>query len=382
VSIVQTRYTPVPTITARSGELLDVATIHEGIDTWDPVGLMETTHCMTTDSVALFPCPPTVMPVITQSASATATTGGTLAAGTYRAKVTAVNSRGETVASNEISQTTTGAASTVIFNWPNATGETGYKVYLTNGAANSEAVYVSRPADSTSYVLTAWPPAGSAAGTPTTANTAVVSTTKTFSLPSWQDGFRFAVYGGLACKGPSYNGEQGLADLKDTFLANESVGVERAFLTTRFVAGAGWAAPTDITPAGGAVSPVAGLALLEGDAAGKYAGVPTIHAPRAVGTMLTQNGAMVRVGNQFFSGQGSKVASGGGYGDPNSGPTGTAPAAGEMWMYASGEVVLARGEVFARTELDRTTNDVYTLVERLYVGAIDCYTAAIRVKVI
>lgn len=375
MSVVQTTYFPAPTLTARAGELLDVASVHEGISTWEPTALFETTHCMTTDAVALFPCPPTTMPAIVQSASGTATTGGTLPAGTYRAKVTAVNSRGETIASNEISQTTTGAASTVTFNWPNATGETGYRVYITNGAAGSQAAYVSVPADTTTYTLTSWPPSGSTAKTPPTSNTAVVSQSKTFSLPSWRDGFRFAVYGGLACKGPSYNGEQGLSDLKTTFAMNESVGVERAFMTT------GFAGAPDITPASGAVSAVVGLGLLEGDAAGKYAGVPTIHAPRVVGTLFTQNGAMVREGNKFYTGQGSKVASGGGYGDPNLGPTGAAPAAGEMWMYASGEVVLARGEVIAHTELDRTTNDVYTLVERLYVGAIDCYTAAIRVKV-
>jgi hypothetical protein len=42
---------------------------------------------------------------------------------------------------------------------------------------------------------------------------------------------------------------------------------------------------------------------------------------------------------------------------------------------------VARSDVFSSSDIDRVTNDVYVLVERTYVAAVDCYTAAVRVKV-
>jgi hypothetical protein len=64
---------------------------------------------------------------------ATATSGGTVAAGTYWVKVTAKNAQGETLGSSVASITTTGATSTItitIFTIPNATQ---YNVYMASG---------------------------------------------------------------------------------------------------------------------------------------------------------------------------------------------------------------------------------------------------------
>lgn len=74
------------------------------------------------------------------SAPSTATTGGTLAAGTWRYYVTALNANGETNVSNEVSQVTTGSTSTVTLTWGAVTGATGYKVYRTavGGATGTE----------------------------------------------------------------------------------------------------------------------------------------------------------------------------------------------------------------------------------------------------
>lgn len=63
------------------------------------------------------------------SAFSTATTGGTLAAGTYYYRVTAINAVGETLPSTETSQVTTGTTSTVTVNWGAVVGATGYKIY-------------------------------------------------------------------------------------------------------------------------------------------------------------------------------------------------------------------------------------------------------------
>ncbi|HEX6818893.1 MAG TPA: hypothetical protein VF120_10995 [Ktedonobacterales bacterium] len=77
---------------------------------------------------------------------ATATTGGTVAAGTYWVKVTAKNAQGETTGSAVTKVVTTGSTSTItitIFTVPNATQ---YNVYIGSGA--------SQPADSAMWLQT------------------------------------------------------------------------------------------------------------------------------------------------------------------------------------------------------------------------------------
>lgn len=78
-----------------------------------------------------------------QSALATATTGGTITAGTYKYVVTAINANGETTASNEQTIVTTGSTSTVTVTWAAVTGATGYKLYKTaaGGATGTELLY-------------------------------------------------------------------------------------------------------------------------------------------------------------------------------------------------------------------------------------------------
>jgi hypothetical protein len=207
--------------------------------------------------------------------------------------ITAVNDRGETVKSNEVSQVTTGNASTVQFNWGAVAGATAYKVYLTNGAAGTEDRFI--VGLSTNTILSTWPP-GAQMGVPPTVNGAIVSVTKTFEKPNWIDGFRFAVYGGITCKGPGFDMSEAETKTVAAFLASESVGVERAMMKTRFVVnGTSWPAPTDLTPAGGAVTPAQGLAMLEGDASCKYAGAPIIHMARGVASLLAgQQGSIHR----------------------------------------------------------------------------------------
>lgn len=76
--------------------------------------------------------------------TATSTTGGFLAAGTYRYQVSAVINRfGELGASTEVSQATTGSTSTVTLNFTTPTDTEGnepilYKVFRTAGATGTE----------------------------------------------------------------------------------------------------------------------------------------------------------------------------------------------------------------------------------------------------
>lgn len=370
----------VPAITERPGRLLDVATVVPSNTNWLPrEGLFETFNCVPTNNVATIPCPVVTIAAPTQTAPSTNTSGGTLAAGTYRAYITALNARGETTISGEQSQVTTGSTSRVIWNWNAVSGATGYRIYVTSGATGTEKFLIEVGAVTT-YNWTGTPAIGT--GAYPTLNTAVVSVPKTFSGSGYQDGIMFAGYAGHVCKSVGYE-EDSLDELKRVYQANESQAIERALMQQRFVVnGTVWAAATDLTPAGGAVTAVQGLALLEGHASWNYAGVPTIHAPRSVGSLLTQGGSVLRNGDALYSVLGAKVAAGAGYEQPNTGPTGSAPAAGEKWMYASGEVVIAMSDIVAQNTMNRDTNERFSLVERMYVAAVDCYTAAVRVKVV
>lgn len=67
-------------------------------------------------------------------ATATATTGGSVAAGTYNVRVTYLNAAGETLSSANSTQVTTGATSTITVTSPVASADaTQYKVYMGTG---------------------------------------------------------------------------------------------------------------------------------------------------------------------------------------------------------------------------------------------------------
>jgi hypothetical protein len=96
--------------------------------------------------------------------------GGALAAATYYYKVTATMPNGETLASNEVSVTTTGSTSSVQLTWtaPTGNGATGYNVYRgTSAGAENHLVAVIISGTQTSFndvgglTVTASPPTSS-----------------------------------------------------------------------------------------------------------------------------------------------------------------------------------------------------------------------------
>jgi len=109
-----------------------------------------------------------VPPVITLGA---ASGGGTFAAGTKYWVVTAINSRGETIASNEVSATLTANQQQVI-NWGAVSGATGYKVYR-GTAAGVENVLVATVGAVTTYTDTGI--AGTSNTSPPAANSASIA---------------------------------------------------------------------------------------------------------------------------------------------------------------------------------------------------------------
>ena len=65
------------------------------------------------------------------------------------------------------------------------------------------------------------------------------------------------------------------------------------------------------------------------------------------------------------------------------GPDGLDPAAGTAWLYATGPVMVRRsamvGPRLAEAH-DRTTNDVFAIVERFYIVGWSCGAAAVSVQ--
>lgn len=110
----------------------------------------------------------TYLLIPTGLAATGATTGGTLAAGTYFYKVTALNSNGETLPSSEVSVITTGTTSSVSLTWGAVTGATSYRIYR-GTATNAQNVYYT--STTASYVDIN---AASTAGTVPTVNSANV----------------------------------------------------------------------------------------------------------------------------------------------------------------------------------------------------------------
>lgn len=206
---------------------------------------------------------------------------------------------------------------------------------------------------------------------------------KTFSnVAGWQQGFRFAAYGGVKCSTVGLDMARQESEVRRVFEAGESTAVERAMMATRFKAnGTLWGAPVDITPAGGAVKPAVGVALLEGFGGDNYVGMPTIHMPRTIGSLLMGVQGAAFDGTVLQTKLGSKIAVGVGYDFPNNGPTGAAAPTGEKWIYATGEVVIGRSDVIVQQVVDPQNNDVYVLAERGYIAAVDCFAAAVRVQV-
>jgi len=110
-------------------------------------------------------------PVITLGSAAA---GGTFAAGTYFWKLTATNSGGETLASNELTATLTASQKQPI-NWTAVTGANGYRLYR-GTAAGAENVLVAVIAGGATVTYTDLGGAGTGATVPTVDRTAGAAT--------------------------------------------------------------------------------------------------------------------------------------------------------------------------------------------------------------
>lgn len=115
----------------------------------------------------------------TQNVPTTSAAGGTLAAGTYFYKVTALTAAGESTAVGETSVTTTGTTSSNTVTWTQVTGATGYRIYR-GTAAGAENTYFAVGAVGT-FTDTG---AAGTAGSPPAQNTAALPNTLTMTFGS------------------------------------------------------------------------------------------------------------------------------------------------------------------------------------------------------
>lgn len=175
---------------------------------------------------------------------ATATTGGTIAAGTYQITVTARAGGGESVISNRVAQVTTGATSTITVTVATEpTGALGYNLYVSavGGGAGSETFQTAFVGNT--VTLTAPPVGGGAAipGADSTVSTngydgfltvqtdpaqsgyvkRVNGSVATLGDKPWQDAF-VALYGATVNPGGGTTGNKLLADPNEVWIDGQS----------------------------------------------------------------------------------------------------------------------------------------------------------------
>lgn len=137
----------------------DIRSLSQTALLWATLGAEERNLLFARGTVANGYVGPIAAPVIT---SATSTTGGNLAAGTWQIRVTARSGAaggggggvGESVVSNELAQVTTGAASTITVTVATEpAGALGYNLYvsLVGGASNSETFQYSFIGNTTTF---------------------------------------------------------------------------------------------------------------------------------------------------------------------------------------------------------------------------------------
>lgn len=142
--------------------------------------------------------------------------------------------------------------------------------------------------------------------------------------------------------------------------------------------------PDDLTPTGGAVSPVAGIATLESVLADCVPGVGVIHANYGLAAYLANADLLLQDERGYHTPTGQRIALGAGY-DGSVGPGGVVAGAGETWVFATGPVAVWRSDIFLTPPrldeaVDRSLNNVRVYAERVYSVGFSCCLSAIRIS--
>lgn len=133
----------------------------------------------------------------------------------------------------------------------------------------------------------------------------------------------------------------------------------------------------------GVVDIVEGIGLLEAALGTCYGGVGVIHAPRATFTHMAANHIVSTRGGTAYTPSDTPIAFGSGY--PGTSPAGATPATGNVWLYATGPVMMRRDpgiKITARPSesRNRSVNTLDMIAERTYNLAWDCCHFAVQVS--
>lgn len=175
----------------------------------------------------------------------------------------------------------------------------------------------------------------------------------------------FATYKGVVC---DYFGRDRYAEKARKGLEfSEAEAVERYF-ALNVLSGA-----LDLTPTPGTgVAAGVALGILEEWTAEHYGGVATLHADRLVTTFLDASSLLLRDPVNLRTAQGSLLANGA-YQAP--------VEAGKRWLWATGQVVLYKGQVIDREASDTIHNKHYALAERPWAVGVECFVVGVLVTV-
>jgi len=122
------------------------------------------------------------------------------------------------------------------------------------------------------------------------------------------------------------------------------------------------------------------LGQLEGQLAACYGGKGVIHIPRRALPTFVAWSLVHDVDGKLYTAAGNLVVPGGGY--PGTGPDGTAPAAGQSWIYATGAVFGYRSDVTSwpvPETLDKAKNTIHSIAQRTYVLGYECCLLAAQI---
>lgn len=188
----------------------------------------------------------------------------------------------------------------------------------------------------------------------------------------------FTVYAEMSCR-PTGMIATAEARARARLIAGEQTAVERVALTTVIAPGA-----ADVTGNPAGVPLKQGLGTLEAYAASVYAGQAVFHAPRWLAPYISNIMYMYRDSSVLRTPLDTLWAFGGGY-TPNITPAGAETAAGKVWVYATGQPVIRRSEIFvpaasvAQGGVNVVQNRMRIQAERTYVITVDCLRAAVQI---
>jgi hypothetical protein len=184
-------------------------------------------------------------------------------------------------------------------------------------------------------------------------------------------GASFIVYEGLSCG--SLTEDESAARAANRLALHEQYWVERQVDIGLL--------RQDVVVLGGgtATGMVHGVGLLEQAIAATYGGIGVIHAARELAAPMTYRALVRRDGARLRSPLDNLLAFGAGY--STAGPDGTDAPAGQAWLYATGPVVVRRGEVQNREAFDQRRNTRMALAERSYAVTADCLRVAVLIEI-